>query len=148
MALEGTARRSILRSGERGTGRAVHLASMNTSQPRSEALPPRVEPNAPDPGERHPRPDPEGEPVDPREHPLVELPPATEPEIPGKPQRDLPYADPQRAAADSAEVEALGLADTDPEHQPWQAPAGRSPWMTQPLRAMPLRPLPLPSMPR
>lgn len=138
---------AIPRRSERGTGHALYLASMSTPQPRSEALPPRVEPNGPDPGEKHHRPDPDGEPADPREHPLVELPPATEPEIPAKPQRDLPYADPQRAGGNSAETEALGLADTDPQRLPWQAPSSRSPWMTQPLRAMPM-PLPLPAMPR
>lgn len=121
---------------------------MNDASPRSADIPPNVEPTVPDPIETPHRPEPDGGRQDPREHPLIELPPRTEPEMPAKPQRDLPYADPQRAgaeiASDDTDPDDAAPPDTDPVHQPWQAPYARSPWMTQPLKAMPL---PIPTMP-
>ncbi len=92
----------------------------------------------------------------PQQHPLVELPPRTEPEVPAKPQRDVPFADPPRAGSGGVEManEDSSLEDTipvapipaatEPLREAWQAPSSRSPWMTQNLRAMPL---PIPTMP-
>ena len=89
--------------------------------------------------------------MNPRENPLIELPTKTEPEMPAKPQEDVPFANPPRAgrggvvmANDDTSPDDTLPPDTEPARQPWQAPSTRSPWMTQNLRAMPL---PIPTMP-
>lgn len=107
---------------------------MNDSPSRSVDTPPNVEPNAPDSGEKHQSPEHEGEHVTPQQHPLVELPPRTEPEVPAKPQRDVPFADPPRAGSGGVEManEDSSLKDTipvapipaatEPLREAWQAP--------------------------